>query len=35
MVLNCVGVEAVWRLRCFLSYCWQFNEQLKYKPEDA
>lgn len=35
MLLNCVGVEAVWKLCSFLSYCWQFNEQLKYKTEDS
>lgn len=34
MVLNCVGAEAVWRL-CFLTYCWQFNEQLKYEAEEG
>lgn len=35
MVLNCAGAEAVLRLCCFLTYCWQFNEQLKHKPEEG
>lgn len=35
MVLDCVDVQAAWRLYCFFSYCWQFNEQLKYKTEDS
>lgn len=35
MVLNCVGAEAVWRLCCFLTYYWQFNEQLKYEAEEG
>lgn len=35
MVLNCVGVEATWRLCWLLSYCWQFNGELKYKPEEG